>query len=362
MDRTQILELLKDIQENNILLNWSTGVGKSLGAITLIQNKCPDCKKILIVIPKLALINNWTDEILKWDSSILNKVTFSTYISLPKHKDEYYDVIIFDEAHHLSQRCRRAFIKMQYGLMIALSATIGKNVYDWLKYYKHIKTISIGLRDAIDNNILPDPMVYLIPLTLDNVKHEYPIKKFKKEVLVTQKGYYIDICNKINFLKDVNQVAYLAKCNQRLKWLSNIKIDYVKQILQYLQYYRTLTFCGSIEQATVLGKYAIHSKDPHYKDIITMFNNRKIKHITAIDILTEGMNLSDCRIGIFAHINGSSRLKLQKIGRILRHKSPIIVIPYYENTREEEIIFKEMLYNYNKELIHTITNIKDIKL
>ncbi len=55
-------------------------------------------------------------------------------------------------------------------------------------------------------------------------------------------------------------------------------------------------------------------------------------------------------------------MKIIVVKRILRHKSPIIIIPYYKNTREEEIIFKEMLYNYNKDLIHTITNIKDIKL
>lgn len=361
MDRIEILEKLKDIPDNNILLSWSTGVGKSLGAITLVQNKCPDCKKILIVIPKLVLINNWKDEILKWDKTLMDKVEFSTYVSLPKHKDEYYDVIILDEAHHLSTRCKNAFIKMKYQLMIALSATIGLKTFEWLKYHKNIRSININLRDAIDANILPDPNVYLIPLTLDNKIKKYPVKKFNKELLVTEKAYYITFCNKINFLKEVNQKAYLAQCNKRLKWLGAIKTEYVKEILQYFKNYRTLTFCGSIEQTEQLGKYAVNSKNKKAKDIVSMFNNHKIKHITSVDILTEGMNLSDCRIGIFAQLNGSQRLRLQKIGRILRHKHPIIIIPYYQETRDEEIVH-QMLKNYNPNLVHQVNNIKEIKL
>ena len=49
------------------------------------------------------------------------------------------------------------------------------------------------------------------------------------------------------------------------------------------------------------------------------------------------------------------------VKRILRHKEPIIIIPYYIGTREEELKNK-MLENYNPELIEVITNIKDLKI
>jgi hypothetical protein len=51
----------------------------------------------------------------------------------------------------------------------------------------------------------------------------------------------------------------------------------------------------------------------------------------------------------------------QRLGRILRHKEPVIIIPYYKNTREEEIVSK-MLENYNPELVKKITNLKDLKI
>lgn len=62
-------------------------------------------------------------------------------------------------------------------------------------------------------------------------------------------------------------------------------------------------------------------------------------------------------------INSSDRLNIQRQGRLLRHKSPILIFPYFKYSREEEII-KEIVQSYNPELIKTldvslIKNIKD---
>ena len=53
-------------------------------------------------------------------------------------------------------------------------------------------------------------------------------------------------------------------------------------------------------------------------------------------------------------------MKIVVVKRILRHKNPIIILPYFKGTREEEI--KDiMLEDYNPELI-TTTTINNIKL
>ncbi len=41
------------------------------------------------------------------------------------------------------------------------------------------------------------------------------------------------------------------------------------------------------------------------------------------------------------------RMIVQKLGRLLRHPEPIILIPFFKNTREEEIVNK-MCEHYNK--------------
>ena len=145
----------------------------------------------------------------------------------------------------------------------------------------------------------------------------------------------------------------------RLIWLSEQKEQYTKEILSILKNYRTLTFCSSIKQTKNLGKYCINSKNKQVNEYIELFNNKKIKHITACQMLNEGVSLSDCRIGIFNMLNSSILMQIQKNGRILRHKYPILVIPYFINTVEERNV-NNMLENYNKNLIKVI-NIKQLK-
>ena len=76
-------------------------------------------------------------------------------------------------------------------------------------------------------------------------------------------------------------------------------------------------------------------------------------------MLNEGMNLVNCQVGIYNNLNSSEIIVKQRLGRILRHESPVIVIPYYKETREQELVEK-MLENYNSELITTVNNIEDI--
>ena len=71
-------------------------------------------------------------------------------------------------------------------------------------------------------------------------------------------------------------------------------------------------------------------------------------------IVVAKVNLTDCKIGIFAVLNSSEIMVKQKNGRLLRHKEPLIIIPYYKDTREQEIVEK-MLEDYNPELTKTIT-------
>ena len=73
------------------------------------------------------------------------------------------------------------------------------------------------------------------------------------------------------------------------------------------------------------------------------------------------MNLVDCQVGIYANLNSSDTIVKQRMGRLLRHKNPILVVPYFKGTREEELI-NNMLENYNPKLVSVIDNYKEIKI
>jgi superfamily II DNA or RNA helicase len=77
-------------------------------------------------------------------------------------------------------------------------------------------------------------------------------------------------------------------------------------------------------------------------------------------MLDEGVNLRDCQYGIFAMLNSSERMIIQKLGRLLRHKEPVVIIPYYVGTRDEELV-KKMTENYKTTIINDLNSFKQWK-
>ena len=392
--REELSNLLNKSTSKEIVLELSTGLGKSKLALEFINNhysKNAIFKNILIVIPRLVLINNWKDEIKKWGfEELLNYIVFTTYNSLHKYYDNSWDVICYDEAHHLSDRCKEIDSHLSSKYRLFLSATLKREMKNWVKFkYPKVEFVTVSLKEAIENEVLPDPKILLIPLTLDNTNStEILVKKNKKSTLTidcfykdrwkymklyncnikcTPQQYYNEISQEIEYWKKQSmfkksfEFKWLKCCNDRLKWLSNQKETIVITILKHLKDYRVLTFCNSIEQTEKLGKYCINSKNKESINNLQLFNEGKVKHITSVAMLDEGCNLTQCRVGLFAMLNSSDRMIFQRLGRILRHKEPVIIIPYYKNTREEEIVVK-MIENYNKDLIQVIKSVNDIKI
>jgi superfamily II DNA or RNA helicase len=162
---------------------------------------------------------------------------------------------------------------------------------------------------------------------------------------------------------EVMKNLFLRKSGERLKWLSEQKTAYVKALLDLLRDQRTLTFCNGIPQTAELGKYCINSSKSKGENAENLgkFNSGRVKHITACNMLDEGMNLVNCRVGVYAVLNSSERMIKQKLGRLLRHSDPIIIIPYYVGTRDEELVNK-MMEDYNPELVTKITSLTQLKL
>lgn len=390
MAREELNREVRASSYKNILAELPTGYGKTKLALDWLASQIHK-QRILVVVPRLVLMDSWRAEFEKWGyERLLLRTTFTTYRSFYKHADTKWDIIVFDEAHHLSDRCLEDYTSFSYRKAILLSATIKADKLEQLqRTFTNLQRVKVTPRQAIQEEVLPDPMVYLIPLYLDYVhptceivrntkcKKEITIpykerfkylkrKEFKLHMKCTQREYYNDISSQIIKMKskirdERIRTLYLHKCGERLKWLAHQKTDFVKELLNKIGNTRSLTFCANIEQTEQLGKYCINSKNKDALQHLEMFNEGKINHITACNMLDEGVNLVDCQMGIFANINSSERMQRQRLGRILRHRRPIIIIPYYVNTREDEIV-EEMKQDYNPALITVINNISDLKL
>lgn len=370
------LALSKIDSTKYLILELITGYGKTKLAIDLINHICDRVFRndesptsILILVAKTVHKQTWKDEIEKWGGIKSDYVTIECYESLHKYKDSYFDIVVCDEMQHLSDARLEVLESIYIGeTFIGLSATIKRDMRDYFIYNHKAEVIKCSLREAVEDEVLPEPTVYLLPLSLDKSNYTYKIKRFGRNIITTQKGYYDSISSLIDWYKNKYfnsrneriKNLWLSTAGKRLKWCSEQKEALVLSLLSKFKNYKTLTFCSSIEQSERLGKYNITSKNKDSIKNLELFNTNKIKHITSCAILNEGVNLTNCKIGIFCNLNSSEIITRQRCGRLLRHKSPIIIIPYFKDTREEELVEK-MIIEYNKESIISVENINEIK-
>ena len=379
MTREEIhdLALSKVDMTKYMILELITGYGKTKVAIDLINHICDRVFRndespttILILVAKTVHKQTWKDEIEKWGGIKSDYITIECYESLKNYENSCFDVVVADEMQHLSEARIDVLETIHINeSFIGLSATIKKDMRDYFIYNHKAEVIKCGLKEAVEDEVLPEPTVYLLPLALDNTRFNYKIKKFGRTITTTQRGYYNDMSSLIEWYKNKFfntrservKNLWLSTAGKRLKWCAEQKEALVLSLLDKFKNYKTLTFCSSIEQAERLGKYNITSKNKASKENLEMFNLNKIKHITACSILNEGVNLTNCKIGIFCNLNSSEIITRQRCGRLLRHKSPVIIIPYFKNTREEELVQK-MIEEYSEKSKIIINNMNDIKI
>lgn len=386
----------KIAKTNCLLLESATGTGKSKISIDLVnyllaslwyRNK--EEVNILLLVAKRVHKQTWKEEIEKWGginhpTAHIN-ICMECYESLKNHCRERWDIVLADEVHHIGSDVRLDLLKtVRFGYFIGLSATIPVKLKQLFRYRYHADVVSCDIIEAINDEILPEPQILLFPLMLDNrkptetweffkeapgpvVHAEYrEIRKYKYNrkvhsiILMTQKQKCMEFDALIDFFKRNNRdKAMLYMAGKRLEFLAYCKNQIVSDILRKLDKKRTITFCKTIEQSEILGKNCIHSQNKKADDLYERFNSKRINHITAVNILNENANLVDCQYGIFANISSSSIVQAQRTGRLLRHKEPVIIIPYYKGTREDEIVAK-MLEGFNKEFIKEIHSIQEI--
>lgn len=399
MNRDEVYNKCHEILKthDSILLELPTGFGKTKLSIELVNLLARRHKKeatsVLILVAKRIHKQTWKEEIKKWGGMDIDNIVFDCYESMKHHVGKHYTFLLMDEVHHVKSDARTRLLgTIKFDHMIGLSATIPKSFRIYLANKYKVGIISCDLTEAIEDEVLPEPRILLMPLMLNSVVPTELWELNPKKGGKTYHGSYIDIwkyrkmkvhaliaCTQKQYLNELNSLiaweknAYFTKndlrmqkmwlyhCGKRLEFLSDCKVPVIQSILRHLDNERTITFCKSIEQCTELGENCIHSQNSKANEIYNNFNAKEINHITAVNILNENANLVDCKYAVFCNLSSSSIVIPQRLGRSLRHKSPVIVVPYYQGTREEEIV-KKMFENYNQGFIKVIYSTNDITL
>jgi len=351
---------------NHLIIEFATGLGKTLTAIKLIEKYGGIWN---IVIAETNHEQNWVDEFKKHKKTkLLKNVKFFCYQSL--HKNTLGENYIFDEAHHLSSDKRIELLQEiasnNLNRLVGLSATLTRTQHETLKYVLgNYYTYKIGLSEAIDAKILPEPVVYLVGLELDTVHkiHQFNFNKIKW-MMCTEQVMYDKLTDKVNWLKDrymqsrepFHKISWLKAANNRKKFLAECKTKYAKIILSKLEDKRLICFTSSIQQSEEISNgLSIHSKLPKDKrtKLIQDFNNGVVNKLFATQMLKEGMNLSNIDVGIIVQLDNVERYLIQILGRSMRSIAPLQYILYFKNTQDEKYV-ENVTANFNKNYIKHI--------
>ena len=278
-----------------------------------------------------------------------------------------------------------------------LSATLSSGKQDMIEeIFGKFRTSTVTLKDAIKEDILPDPKVYVVAMELDNIKKHQeikigndphaPIVKWENRakyiyrntpciIQCTESQKYAYLTSIMEYWKqryershsDFQKTKWVNTGSQRKRFLGELKTGVVRRLIENLpKNNRFVCFCASVAQANAIDYVnTISSKRPAKSNqlIIDKFNSKQINHIYAVGMITEGMNLKDIQTGIIVQLDGKERLFIQKFGRSLRAEDPVTFIFYYKNTQDENYL-KGALENIDAKYVQhiTINQLNTIKL
>jgi len=405
-------------QYNRGILNLPTGYGKTNISLKFCLKQ--DYSKILILVPKLKLLSQFYDNVRKYyklskiyligcdttsvkpnvntihyESTAIRNIRFDgekyivicVYNSSDKLKQQEFDLIIFDEAHHVATANETTSF-YQFGLYDAnilskhrlfLTATV-----KFIKFKKNVKINddsenssitedgkismdnkehfgdiieSISLRQAIDENICCDYKVLLYSEYIDRTNED----------LVS--SHSSDITSEMGQFK-INQKKMNIRYEMAIKNLYNAIYDYKKQ--KVVLYFNKIANCKKFIQ---MFKEKVE-KDEIWIDLVSsedgrdssqkenLFrefeNNVKKSILCNVDIITEGVDIPNIdMIGFMDNCDSSIRI-IQCMGRMLRkcgEKIGHIFIP--------DVVYKDEIgkgiYKKLRVLVRSLANI-DYKL
>lgn len=380
----QALETLRT--QRRLILNWGTGVGKSrvaVNAMDLIDNAVSGAR-FLLIVQETAHKDNWIKEFVaalgqKRTAELLPKMTIDCYASLKKHSNTDWDLIVFDEGHHLRSPIRQNILKtMAASRVLVLTATAndkndGEEMLETLNMtFGEFESMSFGLQDAIDSAVLKEPEIHVIPIVLDHESREkyedasdYQEKK-KTEYFSRKKELGMGYDTPDNEETSALKAKWLNAGARRKRLLGHSKTRVAKKILAGpLKDKRLICFSASVDQIKWLGgtNHVSGKNTPKENKLaIEAFNNGEQRRLFAMGMLQEGQNLKDIEAGLIVQLDGKARPFVQKFGRVMRSETPLLYILYVKNTQDETYL-DNALSDIKKEYIkhHEPVNIDGTK-
>jgi superfamily II DNA or RNA helicase len=326
-----------------------TGVGKTLVGLLHIEKNTSELHNVLVVAPKKSIFQSWSDDAVKFGKQdLLKRITFSTYIGLPKRDPNEYDYIYLDECHSLLDS-HRTFLDVYKGGILGLTGTPPKytNSEKGIMVAQFCPVVyTFKADDAIDNGIINDYKIIVHELKLGVCKN-YQVKMKTKSFITSEKENYIYWGNRMEIGAGPIQMLRVMRMKAMMEYPSKEK--YTKILMESINT-KCIVFANTQDQADRLCRFSYHSGNTNSEENLLAFKDGKIDKLSCVLQLNEGINIPNLRQGIIMHAYGNERKASQRIGRLLRlspEEKAIVHILCYKDTVDEKWV-KDALEGFDQ--------------
>ena len=342
--QTEAIDIIKS-NKQNIVICLPTGTGKNV----IIINSLLKDKKYLILVPRIFLMEQFKEELLKHrpyfkhkiqyigdnhtdykDDKLITICVYNSISLLDEHMDKFEKIYV-DEAHHIDMPEIYTLDNDEY---------IEENTED-------------DIEEDVESEVIEE-IVEDTEITSSYIKLIKSFSKYKKNVYLSATIDEID--GFLYYKKDIRDMidnGYLCDYTIHIPIFTDDPTN--RNICYYLlKYYRNvIVYCNSQKEGKHINKLinSIQSNSCEYidcntsrkkrNDIINKYKNGLIPYLVNVRILVEGFDAPITKGVVFLHMPKSQTTLIQIIGRSLRlhnlKKIANIILPYSNKEDEKNI-------------------------
>ena len=287
-----------------------------IGYITIINiiNQLPQGINILIAYPDKVIKQSWLDDFeeRKVDDS---NITYTTHMSIKKHMDKKFDLVIIDEIHLLSpaQRiaCERLFMINRD--VLCLTGTLMEKTEKIIYKELGLRVIAeYTLAEGIRDKIIPDYRIKILYVPLDDtIKGNYNNRDRTDKSQIHAITWVI---NKMD--REGRNANFMRIQRTRILQKSMSKIKTTIRVLKRFKDERILVFCGLIAVAESLGIPTHHGKSAD-KELFLDFVNGKVNQMAVVKIGGGGVTYKKLNRILINSFDSNAERLAQKINRAM---------------------------------------------
>lgn len=294
--------------KNTSLIVIPTASGKSEICITDLTKKYikKNCKRILIMVPSIKIKQDWEKRIeaIKDYYEVVDVLFYNTvYTRRNNLSQDYYDYIIFDEAHHAhASNCKATIQYFTPKYLIGLTATDerldNKKLQDIFGNYD----VKLTIKEAIEQGVVTNIRAYRLESNIN-----------LKEIRYNGKDY-----NNVDLERNIIVNSRNELIADTIKKYFEPRDNFFKQ---------GIVFCVNKDHCIRVSKAlnnvgikaeAVYGGNNKNDKIFADYEDKKVQILCSCQLISEGWDSPQTELIVMARPTLSKVLYLQQIGRGLR--------------------------------------------